>query len=125
MKKIMILVVMVAAFVLPTMAQIGKEDPNKVQFQSTSTMQASGSVLASQPMLNADGTAYNPAASSTPSGPRKIGGLPGTGGSGSEGLPDTSKDGDNTPVGDAMLPLTLMALAFAGVIALRRRRATR
>ena len=107
---------MVAAAVLPTMAQIGQQDPNSVQFQSTSTMQASGSVLASQPMLNADGTAYSPAAAAPTSGPRKSGSMP---------PPPTVEEGDsgNQPLGDAVLPLTLMALAFAGVIYLRRRRA--
>ena len=116
MKKIMILVVMVAAIVLPTMAQIGKDEKPNVQFQSTSTMQTSGSTLASQPMLNEDGTAYSPSASAPAAGPKKVAALPPT---------PTKSDGDsgNVPIGDAVLPLALMALAFAGVIYLRRRRA--
>ena len=118
MKKVMMIIVMVAAFVLPTMAQFGQQDPNKVQFQSTSTMQTSGSTLTSQPMLNADGTAYNPTAGS--SGPRKA------------KMEDDDDDftittpgttGSQAPIGEAILPLSLMALAFAGVIYLRRRRA--
>ena len=117
MKKVMILI-MVAAFALPTMAQhFRDEDPNKVQFQSTSTMQASGSTLASQPMLKEDGTAFNPAESSAPanvSGKRKSTGLP--------GAPNTEGVQGNTPLGDALLPLSLMALAFAGVVYLRKRK---
>ena len=113
MKKIMMILVMVAAVALPTMAQIGQQDPNSVQFQSTSTMQASGSVLASQPMLNADGTAAVPVQAPA-AGPARTMGLP--------GMPSTEGDGGNTPIGDAVLPLMLMALAFAGVIYLRRRK---
>ena len=115
MKKIMMILVMVAAIVLPTVAKIEQMEQPNMQFQSTSTMQASGSTLASQPMLNEDGTAYNPSQAPAQSGPRKTGALPGNPGhSGS----------DNTPIGDAMIPLTLMALAFAGVIYMRRKRAT-
>ena len=116
MKKIMMLVVMVAAFVLPTMAQsFSQQDPNTIQFQSTSTLQTSGSTYSSNPTLNEDGTAYSPAASAPAGGPRRIGGLPGGGGGGggSVDLPDTSKDSGNVPVGDAVLPLMLMAMAYA------------
>ena len=101
---------------LPTMAQNNQEQLN-VQFQSTSTMQASGSVLSSQPMLNADGTAYSPAAA------------PG------KNIRRATKDeddeitivtpgqgGSQAPLGDAVLPLLLMAMAFAGMTYIRKRR---
>ena len=106
---------MVVAVVLPTMAQNNQEHLN-VQFQSTSTLQGSGSVLSSQPMLNADGTAYSPAEASTPTKNirRATKDEPGTPGSG----------GTQQPLGDAVVPLVLMAMAFAGVIYLRRRRNT-
>ena len=105
---------MVAALALSTMAQnFGKQDQPNVQFQSTSTLQGSGSTYSATPALNADGTAYNPAASASPaqapSGPHRV-------------APATP-DGAPTPVGDAVLPLMLMALAFGGVIYLRRRKA--
>ena len=107
---------MAAALVaLPTVAQsFGDQEQPKAQFQSTSVMQTSGSVYASQPAINADGTAYNPAealqtTTQTPSGPRKIA--------------PVTPEGNATPIGDAVLPLTLIALAFCGIIALRRRRA--
>jgi len=99
---------------MPTHAQkFSEQDQPKAQFQSTSVMQTSGSVYASQPAINEDGTAYSPsqdAQSSTqaPSGPRKSG-TPGN-------------QGSELPVGDAVLPLTLIALAFCGVIYLRRRK---
>ena len=109
MKKIMILV-MVAAFVLPTMAQ---------EWQSTSTMQGTGSSYTPQVMavgatevidMATTTESYSPA--KAPGGPKKSG-LPGN--PGHEG-------GDNTPIGDAMLPLLLMATAFAGVIYVRKRK---
>ena len=104
MKKIMMIVAMAAAFVLPTMAQNNQEQLN-VQFQSTSTLQGSGSVLSSQPMLNADGTAYNPTEASTPTKAGKPG-QPKTVG-------PTTPTIDPSPLGDAVLPLLLMAMAYA------------
>ena len=114
MKKIMMILVMVAAVVLPTMAQNNQEQLN-VQFQSTSTLQGSGSQYSASPALNEDGTAaYNPAQAAAPKGSIKTGSLPDKPG----------KDGQgNTPLGDAVLPLLLLAAAFCGVIALRRKRA--
>ena len=94
-------------------AQTLTEQPN-VQFQSTSTLQGSGSTYSANPSLNADGTAYNPAEAlqspaQAPSGPNKAKPKDGT--------------GNEYPLGDAVLPLMLMALAFGGVIYLRRRKA--
>ena len=116
MKKIMMIIMAVALVALPTMAQKFKEhDQKSVQFQSTSTMAPVNSQYSAQPMLNEDGTAYNPATQTSTrsgSGPRKL-----------PGMPDNSEYQDNTPIGDAVLPLMLMALAFGGVIYLRRRKA--
>jgi len=112
MKKIWILIVMAAAMVLPAMAQpFDQSEQPQATFRSTSTMIGSGSSYAAQPALNADGTAaYGASESSTPAapGPRKI-------------VPVTP-EGDPTPVGDALLPLLLMAMAYA-VITLRRKNA--
>ena len=106
---------------LPAMAQtFGTQQaaqPNAA-FQSTSTMMGSGSSYSANPTLNSDGTAsYNGAAAS---GPRKAkkdeifdpGGEPGT--------PVTPEV--NPPVGDAVLPLLLCALAFCGVLYMRNRK---
>ena len=119
MKKIMMILMAAALAALPTMAQNfgGQSVEDKVQmqaFQSTSTMTPVNSQYSANPVLNADGTAYNPAEASqspaqAPTGPRKV----------------APKDGGETdfPLGDAVLPLMLMAIAFGGVIYYRRRKA--
>ena len=117
MKKIMMIIMAVALVALPTMAQsFGDQEQPKAQFQSTSTMKTSGSVYASQPAINADGTAYNPSLAATPtqSGPRKSKENPNDPGS-------TTDEG--SPIGDAVLPLMLMAIAFCGIVYYRRRKA--
>ena len=70
-------------------------------FQSTGTMLPSGSAYSSTPMLGQDGTAtmsitVEPAKAN---GPRRIG--------------PTTPEGPPTPIGDAVLPLMLLAGAFA------------
>ncbi len=114
----------VALLALPTMAQVfeqqtqqyGATAPN-AQIQSTSTFTGSGSSYSSNPTLNSDGTAaYNGASSPARiSGPRR---------NNYNDLFDQGADtgqSDQSPVGDAVLPLLLMAFAFGGVIYLRRR----
>ena len=111
--------VMVALLVsAPTHAQRFKQEQPQVEFQSTSTMQQSGSVYASQPMLNEDGTAYNPAAA--PGGPRKTP----TPFSTQEDIEEYVKKGGeilDTPIGDALIPLALMAIIY-GFFVYRRKR---
>ena len=116
MKKIAIMIMAVALVALPTMAQsFGEQEQPTAAFQSTSTMTPSGSAYSANPSLNENGVATTPSAARAGSGPKKAaaGSLP--------LMPETS-DGGNQPIGDAVLPLTLMALAFCGVIALRRRK---
>ena len=114
MKKIMILVVMVAAFALPTMAQNFEAQQPNATFQSTSTMMGTGSTYSSNPTINDNGTASAPSYAPA-SGPRKAGALP---------PPPTVQEGDsgNQPLGDAVLPLLLMAAAYVGIVAIRRKR---
>ena len=106
MKKLMILVVMAAALALPAMAQSSQD------WQSTSTMRGAGSSLSSQ-VTAVGATSVEDMSSTTtmnqPTGPRRIG-------------PTHGQDNPN-PVGDAVLPLLLMAAAAAGVIYLRKRNA--
>ena len=110
MKARIIMIIMAAALVaLPTMAQ-------QQEWQSTSTMQGSGSAYS--PQVTAVGavtasematTTYSPA--KAPSGPRRgfdVGGESGR--------------SDEFPIGDAVLPMLLCAAVFCGVIALRRKR---
>ena len=81
-------------------------------FQSTSTMQGSGSTYSSNPMLNAEGQAtYTTQESSpaySPGGLRRII-TPGAGGT-------------QQPLGDALIPLLLMVMAYATSVLLRRRK---
>jgi len=105
------IIMAVALMALPTMAQ-------QPDWKSTSTMQGTGSAYAPQvmevgattvPTIATTTESYSP--NKAPSGPRKgfdIGGDAGQGPS---------------PIGDAVLPLLLMSLAFAGVIYFRKRRA--
>ena len=113
-KKVFMMFVGVALMALPTMAQTfgtqKKEQPNAV-FQSTSALQGSGSQYSATPMLGADGTATLDGAVSTPaqapSGPRRT-----------ISNPD---DSEENPIGDAVLPLLLLACAFLFWRARRRR----
>ena len=112
MKKIIMIIMAAVLVALPTTAQtFGQQEPQNAAFQSTSTMQGSGSAYSSNPTLNENGTAYSPAAA--PAG-RAI----------RTSLPDPpEKTGQgNTPIGDAMVPLLIMSFVFCGVIALRRKR---
>lgn len=79
-------------------------------FRSTSTLQQSGSAYAASPMLGADGTAthngYYTQVQAPGSGPRKVG-------------PPTP-EGDPTPLGDALIPLLIMAIIYM-IVAYRRK----
>ena len=82
-------------------------------FQSTSTY--ASPEWAEQPMLNSDGTvnegAYMSGKNNAP-GPRRVGGQSGTPG----------QEGDKQPLGDALIPLALLACAYAIYKVSRRRK---
>ena len=95
---------------MPTMAQ-------QQTWQSTSIMQGSGSAYS--PQVTAVGavtatematTTYSPA--KAPSGPRR----------GFDVGAETGQS-DESPIGDAVLPMMLMAMLFAGVVYTRRKKA--
>ena len=104
--RMIVMMLMAAVFALPAMAQwsTGSTFPQTeapaAAFRSTSSLTGSGSTYTSAPMFSADGTAaFNDSytESAQPSnGPRRVG-------------PPTP-GGDATPIGDAALPLLLMAL---------------
>ena len=96
------------------------EQPNAV-FHSTSTMMGSGSQYSANPTLNADGTAYYNGAAA--SGPRrvKMGDPTPTPNPGDPESGDQDNTEDPTPVGDALIPLTLLALAYLIIRAARRK----
>ena len=114
MKNRMILfaVGMLMACLLPQAALAQQE------WQSTSTMQGSGSAYSWQgTAAGAAGVATMGATSSAPAkapgGPKRLPGGPTE--------PDQSQD---SPIGDAVLPLLLMAAGFGLYTALRRRKET-
>ena len=112
MKRLMVILVMVAVGVLPTMAQNFEVQQPNATFQSTSAMTGSGSAYSSNPTLNDNGTAEAPV-TSAPRSLRK-GTLP----------PPPSvdeNDSGNVPLGEPWV-LAIFAAAFAAVIAVRRRR---
>ena len=86
-----------------------------VAFRSTSAF--SSPEWAEQPMLNSDGTvnegAYMGGKNNAP-GPRREPGNPFSG--------DNTPDGGNQPLGDALLPLALLACAYAIYKVSRRRK---
>ena len=106
--KIIMIIMAVALYALPAVAQ-------NMEFQSTSTMQGSGNYVAPVTAVGAASaasdatTTYSPA--KAPNGPRRSLETPGEAGQG------------GSPIGDALIPLSLMAVAFCGVIYYRRRKA--
>ena len=98
MRKFMMIIMAVALVALPTMAQ---------DWQSTSAMQGSGSAYSAQvtavgaveatDMATTTTDTYSPA--QAPSGPRRI--------------VTPGNSGTQQPIGDAVLPLLLLAGAFA------------
>ena len=115
MRKLVIMIIMgVALIALPTLAQ-------QQEWQSTSAMKGSGSSYT--PQVTAVGaTAVSGSATTTesyspakaPTGPRR-----------SKELNDEMEDNDEgSPLGDGLLPLSLLALAYALVVFLRKRKQT-
>ena len=117
----------VALMALPIMAQrfgtTQAEQPNTV-FHSTSTMQGSGSAYSANPELNADGSATYEGASYTPAkSPKRPGGIRKDGPTPNPGDPsEGQQDNTPTPLGDAVLPLLFMSLAFGMFVYFRRKR---
>ena len=111
--RIMMILMAVALIALPTMAQD--------QWQSTSSLPTSGSsytpqvtpVGAQAPVQQGSvGAAYSP--SEQPTGPRKMGNF---------GTPADTESDPESPLGDGLIPLTLLALAYAAVMSFRKRKA--
>lgn len=86
------------------------------KMRSTSTMVSAGSSL---PLSAASGISTTEGDNSSGmSGPRRIGG--GNGGGGDDG-PEDNEDPWKTPLGDAVLPLLLLAAGYVFFIARKRR----
>ena len=118
MKKVMIFVLgALLACLIPANAQdfTQPRDP-AIQSQKIMTTGAAYNGTVYEPFNNTTPAEYNPVApapSNSPSGPRRS-------------FIDLNNPGDQSeeyPIGDAMLPMLLMAMAFAGVTYFRKRRA--
>ena len=86
-------------------------------FRSTSAF--SSPEWAEQPMLNSDGTVNEGAYMS---GPRRLGEGPSPGSGTQPGTPGNPEDENQQPLGDAALPLMLLACAYAIYKVSRRRK---
>ena len=106
MKKIIMIIMAVALYALPAMAQ-------NMEFRSTSTMQGTGNYVAPVTAVGATSAASTYSPAQAPSGPRKDIITPGNPGNQS----------NDSPIGDALIPLMGMAVAFCGVIYYRRKKA--
>ena len=107
-KRIVMMIMAVALLALPTMAQ------QQEQWKSTSIMSGAGGYTA--PITEVGATSAGQMATTTSSPAKAPGGPRRDFYHGPEAEQDTE-----SPVGDAVLPMTLMALLFGGYVALRRR----
>ena len=116
MKRIVMIIMAVALIALPTMAEIQ-------EWKSTSVLQgASGTYQA--PITEVGAVGVQDMATTTENyTPAQAPGRPGSIRRGFEDNNDVGPVQEGSPIGDAVLPLTLMALAFCVVIYFRRRKA--
>ena len=95
---------------VPTLAQ-------QQEWQSTSAMQGTGSAYA--PQVTAVGaTSVGDMATTTTSSPAHVSGPRRD----KENPGDIGYKDEGSPIGDALLPLLVMSLAFGGYVAIRRKR---
>jgi hypothetical protein len=94
----------------------------QVEFQSTSAYSEQWSEQAT-PLLNGDGSVNQEAYMSGSIGPRRSGSDSGS----SPGTPDDDEEneGEQQPLGDALLPLTLLACAYLSMRVFLKKRVTR
>ena len=115
MKRIVMMIMAVALIALPTMAQ---------DWQSTSSMTGSGSAYGAQVTAVGAVEVTDMATTTESYSPAKAPGVrknPAT--PGSPSTPGQGEAENQFPLGDAVLPLMLMALAFCGYVAIRKRKA--
>ena len=113
-EKIIMIIMAVALYALPAVAQ-------NMEFRSTSTMQGSGNYVAPVTAVGATSAASSYSPAKAPGGPRKVEGVGGGEGGSGHSNPGTGDPG--SPIGDAVLPLSLMALAWAMTRMIRRKTA--
>lgn len=109
MKQLLIVIGLVSA--LTICAQTMVEQP-QLQMQSTSIMAGSGSHLP-QAAIEGVTTTYTPGASNIPSGPHR--------GKADDDTPPSDPNGPmEDPIGDAILPLALLAAAYVLFLARKK-----
>lgn len=113
-EKIIMIIMAVALYALPAVAQ-------NMEFRSTSTMQGSGNYVAPVTAVGATSAASSYSPAKAPGGPRKVEGVGGGEGGSGHSNPGTGDPG--SPIGDALIPLMGMAVAFCGVVYYRRKKA--
>lgn len=95
------------------------QNENAQNWQTTSTMQGSGSAYSPQVTAVGAVSASEMSSTTTPYSPNRLGVRK----SKEDPTDPGVTDDPSSPVGDAMVPLMVMAAAMAGVVYLRRRRA--
>lgn len=106
--RIVMILMAVALYALPTVAQ-------NMEFRSTSTMQGTGNYVAPVTAVGATSAAASYSPAQAPGGPRRMG-------ESGRNAGDVTTGSTESPIGDALIPLTLMAVAFGGYIAIKRRK---
>ena len=111
MKALRYLLIAVALLSVMSVGAQGLAEQPEIQMQSTSVMQGSGSTLPSAAVEGISMTNEQVASpANAPSGPRR-------------GRPGDWTDPYKDPLGDAMLPLALLAIAYcAGCMVYKRRK---
>lgn len=110
MRKLIMIIMVVALAALPTMAQ---------DWQSTSSMQGSGSAYSAQ--VTAVGAAEVTDMATTTDGSNSSAPSKRKGKRDFEPVIETEEGDEGSPVGDAVLPLLLLACAYLGFRATRKR----
>jgi len=111
------LILKVFILIVPLLATVPAVAQFESSFQSTSSMMGSGSNYSSNPMIGSDGTAtysdYTPSRGRT--------GREDEGDNAGSGTQVIDPNGQQTPLGSAVPAMLLLAGAYAGVVAVRRR----
>ena len=97
--------------------------PKQQDWQSTSTMQMSGSAYTSQVKEVGATTVVDAPISAVSSNPKAGRGIRMTDYGENEEINKEDNQDPQFPLGDAVLPLMLMALAYCGIVFFRRKRA--
>ena len=122
MKRNIMIIVMAVAFALPAVAvefgnKVSYGEMPRMAFRSTSTMIGIGSAYASNPRISEVGTATYDGDQDNNSNPRGVHKAPPL-----IVTPGQLEEG-HVPIGDAAVPMMLMAVAFCGVTYYRRKKA--